>query len=197
MLDHVLRACYAAGCDRIIGVVGHGKEEVMAPFANDRRIKWVEQTATARHRSCRAESCIADLKKIGTGNVFILTGDGPLIRGEVLTTLLQAHVDDEADASMATAVLDDPTGYGRVIRDAGGEFIEIIEQIDATPEQREIREVFPELLLRQDRAHLLFALSKLKNDNKKGEYYLTDIFGILRGRRAKKLPPCRPSPPKM
>ena len=178
MLDHVLRACYAAGCEQIIGVVGHGKDEVMAPFADDRRIKWVEQTQQLGTGHA-AQSCIAELKKIGTGNIFILTGDGPLIRGEVLTTLLQAHVDDDADASMATAVLDDPTGYGRVIRDGAGEFIEIIEQIDATPEQREIREVFPSYYCVKIEA-LLFALSKLKNDNKKGEYYLTDIFGILR-----------------
>ena len=180
MLDHVLRACYAAGCDRIIGVVGHGKEEVMAPFASDRRINWVEQKEQLGTGHA-AQSCIAELKRIGDGNVFILAGDGPLIRGEVLTTLLQAHIDDEADASMATAVLDDPTGYGRVIRDAGGEFIEIIEQIDATAEQREIREVFPSYYCVKIDA-LLFALSKLKNDNKKGEYYLTDIYGI---------PPCR------
>jgi bifunctional UDP-N-acetylglucosamine pyrophosphorylase/glucosamine-1-phosphate N-acetyltransferase len=85
---------------------------------------------------------------------------------------------------MATAVLDDPTGYGRVIRDADGNFIEIIEQIDATPEQREIKEVFPSYYcVRID--DLLFALAKLTNNNKKGEYYLTDIFGILQkdGRR--------------
>ena len=178
MLDHVLRACYAAGCEHIIGVVGHGKEEVMAPFATDRRINWVEQKEQLGTGHA-AQSCIAELKKIGDGNVFILAGDGPLIRGEVLTTLLQAHLDDAADASMATAVLDDPTGYGRVIRDANGEFIEIIEQPDATPEQREIREVFPSYYCVKIDA-LLFALSKLKNDNKKGEYYLTDIYGILR-----------------
>ena len=150
----------------------------MAPFAGDRRINWVEQKEQLGTGHA-AQSCIAELKKIGDGNVFILAGDGPLIRGEVLTTLLQAHLDDAADASMATAVLDDPTGYGRVIRDANGEFIEIIEQPDATPEQREIREVFPSYYCVKIDA-LLFALSKLKNNNKKGEYYLTDIYGILR-----------------
>ena len=77
------------------------------------------------------------------GNVFILAGDGPMIRAEVLTTLLQAHRDEHAAASMATAVLEDPTGYGRMIRDDEGEFVEIVEQVDCTAEQREIREVFP------------------------------------------------------
>jgi bifunctional UDP-N-acetylglucosamine pyrophosphorylase/glucosamine-1-phosphate N-acetyltransferase len=80
---------------------------------------------------------------------------------------------------MATAVLDDPTGYGRIIRDKNGDFIDIVEQLDCTPEQREIREVFPSYYcVKVD--DLCFALSKLTNDNKKREYYLTDIFGILR-----------------
>ena len=77
--------------------------------------------------------------------MFILAGDGPLITSGVLHTLRKAHHDDHAAASMATAALEDPTGYGRIIRDAEGQFIEIVEQIDCTPEQREIREVFPSI----------------------------------------------------
>ncbi len=80
---------------------------------------------------------------------------------------------------MATAILDDPTGYGRVMRDNAGNFVEIVEQIDCTPEQRDIREVFPSYYCVK-REELLFALARLKNENKKHEYYLTDIYGILR-----------------
>src|SRR2546430_1371176 len=84
-----------------------------------------------------------------------------------------------AAASMATAVLDDPTGYGRIVRDENGDFVEIVEQSDATAEQREIREVFPSYYcLRSE--ELLLALSKLTNNNKKREYYLTDVYSILR-----------------
>jgi bifunctional UDP-N-acetylglucosamine pyrophosphorylase/glucosamine-1-phosphate N-acetyltransferase len=93
--------------------------------------------------------------------------------------LYETHKQEHAAASMATAVLDDPTGYGRIIRDKDGNFMDIVEQLDCTPEQREIREVFPSYYCcRVD--DLSFALGKLSNDNKKGEYYLTDIFGILR-----------------
>jgi bifunctional UDP-N-acetylglucosamine pyrophosphorylase / glucosamine-1-phosphate N-acetyltransferase len=109
----------------------------------------------------------------------MLAGDGPLITAGVLQTLLRAHHDDRAAASMATAILEDPYGYGRVIRDEQGEFIEIIEQPDATVEQRAVREVFPSIYCVRA-SELLFALARLKNENKKGEYYLTDIFGILR-----------------
>jgi bifunctional UDP-N-acetylglucosamine pyrophosphorylase/glucosamine-1-phosphate N-acetyltransferase len=191
MLDHVLRACYSAGCQRVIVVVGHGKDEVMSTFAHDLRITWVDQVEQLGTGHA-AQMCVPELKKIGgeahhkeshnespRGDVFILAGDGPLIRGDVLKTLLQAHHEDHAAASMATAVLDDPTGYGRVIRDAEGNFVEIIEQLDATSEQREIKEVFPSYYCCR-MEDLLFALAKLTNNNKKGEYYLTDIFGILR-----------------
>ena len=177
MLEYVLRACYGAGCDRILMVVGHGKDEIIAHFGSDKRIHWIEQTEQLGTGHA-ARMCEAELKK-HKGDVFILAGDGPLIRSEVLKTLHQAHQDGRAAASMATAVLDDPTGYGRVVRDEKGEFVEIIEQIDATPAQREIREVFPSYYCVRTE-DLLLGLSKLKNDNKKGEYYLTDVYGHLR-----------------
>lgn len=177
MLQYILQACYDAGVTRALLVVGHGKDEVMATFAGDDRIRWIEQTEQLGTGHA-ARMCEAELKQVH-GDVFLLAGDVPLIRGEVLATLLQAHRDEHAAASMATAILDDPTGYGRVVRDDKGEFVEIVEQIDCTPQQREIREVFPSYYcLRVDA--LLHALSKLKNENKKGEYYLTDVYGILR-----------------
>src|SRR5215218_9829816 len=138
MLHYVLKACYDAGCTRILLVVGHGKDEIIAEFGSDSRIAWVEQIEQLGTGHA-AMSCRDELKKHPTGDVFILAGGGPLIRGEVLRTLHNAHREDHA----ATAILDDPTGYGRVIRDADGNFIEIVEQIDCTPEQRELREVFP------------------------------------------------------
>jgi len=123
--------------------------------------------------------CAPWLTQHHRGDVFILAGDGPLIRGEVLQTLHNAHIEERAAASMATAVLDDPTGYGRVVRDGEGRFIEIVEQIDCTPEQLKITEVFPSYYRVKTDA-LLEALAQLTNKNKKGEYYLTDVFGILR-----------------
>ena len=177
MLQYILQACYDAGVTRALVVVGHGKDEVMATFAGDDRIRWVEQTEQLGTGHA-ARMCEPELRQV-QGDVFLLAGDVPLLRGEVLTTLLQAHRDEHAAASMATAILDDPTGYGRIVRDDKGEFVEIVEQVDCTPQQREIREVFPSYYcLRVDA--LLHALSQLKNENKKGEYYLTDVYGILR-----------------
>lgn len=183
MLEHVLDACYSAGTSRVMVVVGFGKDEVIARFGDDKRIEWVEQTEQLGTGHA-AKVCEAHIKKQG-GDIFILAGDGPMIRGEVLQTLLQAHQDDKAAASMATAILDDPYGYGRITRDEKGEFLDIVEEVDCTPEQREIREVFPSYYcFKCD--DLLLALSKLTNKNRKHEYYLTDTFGILR-REGKKI----------
>ena len=178
MLHYILQACFDAGVTRAIVVVGHGKDEVVACFGADKRIHFVEQTEQLGTGHA-AKVCVPELEKVH-GDVFVLAGDVPLLRGEVLQTLLRAHRDERAAASMATAVLDDPTGYGRIVRDAQGEFVEIVEQIDCTAEQREIREVFPSYYcLRVE--DLIYALGKLSNEtNKKGEYYLTDVYGILR-----------------
>jgi bifunctional UDP-N-acetylglucosamine pyrophosphorylase/glucosamine-1-phosphate N-acetyltransferase len=184
MLDWVLRACYDAGVSRVLVVVGHAKDQVMDRFAEDKRIIWVEQTEQLGTGHA-AKMCSDELKN-QPGDVFILTGDGPMIRAEILRTLRDAHKADHAAASMATAIMDDPFGYGRIIRDEKGEFVDIIEEVDCTPQQREIREVFPSYYcVKSD--ELLHALSKLTNTtNKKGEYYLTDIYGILR-REGKKV----------
>jgi bifunctional UDP-N-acetylglucosamine pyrophosphorylase/glucosamine-1-phosphate N-acetyltransferase len=177
MLQYVLDACYEAGCHRVLVVIGYGKEEILAQFGGDKRITWVEQTEQLGTGHA-ARTCEPHLKDFH-GDVFILAGDGPLIRGEVLRTLHNVHREEHAAGSMATAVLDDPTGYGRVVRDEKGQFLEIVEQIDCTPEQREIREVFPSYYcVKAD--ELLFALARVKNENKKHEYYLTDLYAILR-----------------
>jgi bifunctional UDP-N-acetylglucosamine pyrophosphorylase/glucosamine-1-phosphate N-acetyltransferase len=162
----------------VLIVVGYGKDEIIAQFGYDERITFVEQTEQLGTGHA-VRVCEPELRKMHGGDVFILAGDVPLIRAEVLRTLRQAHGDEQAAASMATAILDDPTGYGRVIRDENGEFVEIVEQLDCTAEQREIREVFPSYYCVRVE-ELLFALSRLKNENKKSEYYLTDIYGILR-----------------
>lgn len=182
MLHYVLQACYDAGCLRVIVVIGHGKDEITAEFGHDKRITWVEQTEQLGTGHA-AKMCATELEK-HPGDVYILAGDGPLIRGDVLKTLLEAHKDEKAAASMATALLDDPYGYGRIVRDGGGDFVEIVEQGDASAEQLQIKEVFPSYYCLKT-ADLLHALGKLKNENSKREYYLTDVYKILRGEKKK------------
>ncbi len=177
MLHYILDACFHADCQRVMVVVGQGKDEVIGAFAHERRIQWIEQ-AELLGTGHAAQMCVEEIKK-HPGNLFVLAGDGPLIRAQVLKTLLRTHQEEKASASMATAMLDNPSGYGRITRDAEGNFLDIVEDIDATAEQREIHEVFPSYYCFRSE-DLLAALEKLQPNNKKHEYYLTDTFGILR-----------------
>lgn len=178
MLGWVLEACYQAGVDKIMVVIGHGKDEIIAQFGSDPRIHWIEQTQQLGTGHA-ARMCEKELAKQGDGQCFILAGDGPLIRGQVLKSLLEAHRNAKAAGSMATALLNNPFGYGRIVRDASGEFADIVEEADCTPEQRKIQEVFPSYYC-MEVGPLITALGQITNHNKKNEYYLTDVFGILR-----------------
>jgi bifunctional UDP-N-acetylglucosamine pyrophosphorylase/glucosamine-1-phosphate N-acetyltransferase len=116
----------------------------------------------------------------GDAHVFVLGGDGPLIRGATLKALTEKHLATHASVTLATSVLDNPAGYGRIVRDAAGNVEVIVEHNDATPEQKEIKEVNPTYWMFRTR-DLFEALAHVKPNNKKGEYYLTDTLAILKG----------------
>ena len=123
------------------------------------------------------------VKNEGLGDsdhVFVLGGDGPLIRAETLKTLVATHTEKKAAVTLATSILDNPAGYGRIVRDGSGNVLGIVEHNDATPEQKGIREVNPTYWLFRN-ADLFAALDHVQPNNKKGEYYLTDTLSILRG----------------
>src|SRR5262249_31108600 len=124
-----------------------------------------------------------------SGDVFVLVGDIPLVRPETLVRLLEHHRATGAAASLITAILDDPTGYGRMIRNPDGSVARIIEQKDATPEERAIREVNPSVYCFQAPA-LFAALREIRPNNVQGEYYLTDVVEVLvnRGLRVEAVP---------
>ena len=178
MLHWVVDACRAAGAERIVVVVGFKGDLVRASLADASDIEFVEQSEQlgTGHAVDQARPAFADR---GGHDVFVLCGDGPLIRTETLETLLATHRAASADATLATAQIDDPSGYGRILRDPAGDFERIVEQKDATPGQLEIREVNPSYYC--FRAGPLFdRLARTGNDNANGEYYVTDVFGIAR-----------------
>jgi len=161
-----------AGATRIAVVVGHQADRVREYFAADATISFAtqqEQLGTG-HAAASARESLAGF----TGTVFILCGDVPLLRPETLLAMLAAHEKKKAAITVLTTHIDNPYGYGRIVKRQGGRICRIIEEKDATPEEREITEVNSGIYCIE--AEFLFrALSGLKNDNAQGEYYLTDI----------------------
>lgn len=178
MLRWVVEACFDAGVETCVVVVGYRGDDVRAALADEPRCVFVEQTQQLGTAHA-ADMARPVFEKMPAGDVFVLAGDGPLIRSQTLARLLELHRRTKASATLATAILDDPTGYGRVVRNASGGFDRIVEQKDATPDELAVQEVNPSYYcFRSD--DLFDTLSNVSNTNKQGEYYLTDVPGLLR-----------------
>lgn len=182
MVCAVVDACRAAGCGRIVVIVGYKQELVRAALARERigfEVEFAEQTEQlgTGHAVMSAEPAL----KSFSGDVVVLCGDGPLIRPGTIAELVSTHRSTKAAATLATAVLDDPTGYGRIVRDGSGRFQAIVEQKNATPEQRAIREINPSYYCFRGTS-LFAALRDVTRNALTGEYYLTDVPGLLLAR---------------
>lgn len=181
MVEWVADACFEAGCSRVVIVVGYQQDVVRGLFKNSARgvefAVQAEQHGTGHAVRC-AESLFAREKNEPGHDVFVLAGDGPLIRSATLRTLLDRHRSTSASATLATAVIDDPSGYGRIMRDGSGRFSAIVEQKNATPEQLKVREVNPSYYC-FDAKSLFGALERVKRDPVGGEYYITDVPALL------------------
>jgi bifunctional UDP-N-acetylglucosamine pyrophosphorylase/glucosamine-1-phosphate N-acetyltransferase len=183
MVWGVVNAVRRAGADPIVLVVGHGAGEVRAVFEGDdadlRYVIQTEQLGTGHATLC-AQPALAGFE----GDVLVLAGDGPLIRPETIEKMRGRQLETNASATLATSIVDDPTGYGRVVRDASGRFEAIVEHKNATPQQRAIREIYPSYAC-FDAALLFELLEALEPNELTGEYYVTDIPELMRraGRR--------------
>ncbi len=178
MLAYVIDACREAGISQFHVVVGFGKEMIIEAFKGVPGVNFVEQHE--QKGTGHAVSMCADALKGFDGDVVTIAGDMPMIRAATLRELLGNHAAAGAKASIATTVLDDPSGYGRIVRDAKGAFVEIVEHRDCTPKQREIHEVNPSYYC-FDCKTLFETLPKIKPNNVKGEYYITDALSIILG----------------
>jgi bifunctional UDP-N-acetylglucosamine pyrophosphorylase/glucosamine-1-phosphate N-acetyltransferase len=180
MLSYVIDAVQGAGVKRIIVVVGYGADVVAREVKGRAQVAHqAEQLGTA-HALLQAGPFLSDFK----GRLLVLCGDTPLIESGTLLELIRSHRSAGSAATVLTAVLEDPAGYGRVVRDNQGDVLKIVEQKDASSEEESIREVNTGIYCFE--AEGLFEdLSRLTPNNAQGEYYLTDIIGInvSRGRR--------------
>jgi bifunctional UDP-N-acetylglucosamine pyrophosphorylase/glucosamine-1-phosphate N-acetyltransferase len=159
---------------RTVVVVGFESDAVRAGLGTD--IDYAQQTEQ-RGTGDAVRAALPQLEGFA-GDVLVLAGDVPLLRPETLAALLQRHRETGAAATLLTAFLDDPTGYGRVVRHSDGTVGRIVEHRDATAEERAIKEWNPSIYCFKAAA-LLAALAEIRADNAQGEYYLTDTIGVL------------------
>lgn len=175
VLHWVYNSCEKAGCNRIVTVVGHKKEDVMSTMGTDKLYAVQDKRLGTGH----AVMMTKDLFKGVDGTVVVVNGDTPLIRPETIRAAVEYHNANGNSATVISAVLDDPAHYGRIIRNDDGSFRCITEFKDANDEERAVKEINSGMYC-FNCADLFDALDKVTNDNAQGEYYLTDTMKILK-----------------
>ena len=164
------------GSDEIVAVVGHLKEQVQEVLGDEVHYAFQEELLGTGHAVMQAKSFLEGKK----GKVVILYGDVPIIRPETLKNLISKSIKNKEYATLLTAIYENPTGYGRILRDEGGNIKGIVEEKDADPLQKKhIKEINSGIYC-FDIEELLSAIDKIKPDNAQGEYYLTDVIRIDR-----------------
>lgn len=174
MVQHVVDLAKQIGSDQIVCVVGHGKELVeQTLMGQDLSFVVQEQQLGTGH----AVKCAEDL--MSSGDVLVLFGDAPLLSEETLKKFIEIHKNQGFKASLISTLFEDPTGYGRIVRDESGAFSRIVEHKDADAQILSIKEINSGIGL-FDAQMLKEALNNLKNNNVQGEYYLTDAFEAIK-----------------
>jgi len=184
MVLHVIQALQQLSPERTAIVVGHGAEQVtkkvqtLAPtWANVAFVEQVEQNGTGDAAAIGMTAFPGD-DYDDESTIVVLPGDTPLLRAETLHELVDTHVANGNAATLLTSVMDDPTGYGRVIRKSNGQADRIVEHRDAAPDELDVHEVCTSIYaFRRDL--LGPALRKLTTANAQGEYYLTEVVSVL------------------
>lgn len=174
MLHHVLNAVEPLNSEKIIVVIGHQKQAV-TDVLTDYDVHFCEQKEQngTGHAVLSTQPLLADFD----GEIMILCGDSPLLLAEHLEAMRKAHIQGGSKLTIMTTCLDDPTHYGRIIRDSDDSVLGVVEEKDATPVQRTIKEINAGIYI-SEAAFLFEALNQVTTDNSQGEMYLTDIVGI-------------------
>lgn len=178
MLSYIIDASKEAKVDEIIVIVGNNEDQIKNEFKD--QVKYVRQYLGKEfpygtgYAVKLAENYIADEDKI-----LVLTGDIPLIRGKTLENFINYHNDNKNDATVLSAILDDPSGLGRIVLDNNGQLLKIVEEKDCSDEERKIKEINSGVLIFNGNK-LKYALNRLDTNNSQGELYITDVFGVLK-----------------
>ncbi len=179
MVEYVTATAKKAGVERVILVVGHKWRKAQHSLKH-LKVEFVVQKKQlgTGHAVLQTKNLLCNFK----GDVLILCGDVPLLRADTLRRLLTEHRKRKASATVLTTLLENPTGYGRIIRDRRGMVQKIVEEKEASADQKKLREVNTGTFC-FDPSSLFSVLEKVTNDNKQKEYYLTDTIKLLRDRQ--------------
>ena len=175
LVKRVVDLAKKIGSDEIVAVVGHLKEQVQEVLGDEVNYAFQDELLGTGHAVMQAKKYLQGKK----GKVVILYGDVPIIRPETLKNLISKSIKNKEYATLLTAIYENPTGYGRIIRDEGGNIKGIVEEKDADPLQKKhIKEINSGIYC-FDIEELLNAIDKIKPNNAQGEYYLTDVIKIM------------------
>jgi bifunctional UDP-N-acetylglucosamine pyrophosphorylase/glucosamine-1-phosphate N-acetyltransferase len=174
LVKRVAELASKVGSDEIVTVVGHLREEVEEVLGDSVKYAYQDELLGTGHAVMQATKFLEGKK----GKVVILYGDVPIIRKETLENLIIKSFKNKEYATLLTAIYDNPTGYGRIIRDEGGNIKAIVEEKDANMYEKEIKEINSGIYC-FDIEELLSALKDIKPNNAQGEYYLTDVIKIM------------------
>jgi len=174
MVSHVLDAVRGASCERSIVIVGHGADAVQSTLGDSVEYALQAEQLGTGHAVMQAKPLIADEE----GVTVVICGDTPLVRKETVEAMISLHLKQGAAATILTAELSNPTGYGRIVRGSDNGVLRIVEHKDCSPEEMAIKEINTGTYCFDNRK-LFQALARVTNSNAQGEYYLTDVIGIL------------------
>lgn len=178
MVDHVVELAHKLGSASIVAIVGFKREVVMEhlreAFGDTVAFAVQEEQLGTGHAIMQTESMLKDFG----GDVLVLSGDVPLLTEKTMRQLLRTHRESDAVMTVLTARIEDPTGYGRIIRLSDGAVDRIIEEKDATPEERKIDEINSGIYVFRCK-ELFGALHHISPENAQHEYYLTDVLGFF------------------
>lgn len=175
MVEHVLSQLQLAGINKIVTVVGFGADDVKHTLGDQVAYALQKQQLGTGHAVMQTESLLGQSE----GETLVVSGDTPLFTAATFDRLFDYHEQRHAAVTILTSKAPDPTGYGRIVRNEVGIVERIVEQKDATSEEQDIHEINTGVYC-FDNQKLFAALKKLTNDNAQGEYYLTDVIGILK-----------------